>query len=365
MTDWESHLENDRYPQDYPYPRDYRAAEVGTILRATRAGESVAVLGLSGAGKSNLLRFLAQRHSTVRRPIFLIDANRLLEPGPEALLRLAQRALGTAGEETAEPLASLSTAVADRLEAAASLTLLLDRFDLFLEPPQPALFNALRALRDDYKYRLSYVVATRRPLPASSELAELFHAHTFWLGPLQESDARWNVARHAARYGQQWPEPVVAALLALSGGYPSLLKAACSAHAAGVPLEELGHHPAVQARVAEFWEAGPTDEQLHLSGVGTHALLLAGRGPRPAPGELTAKEQLLYDYLQAHAGEVCDRDELIRAVWPEDVVFEEGVRDSSLAQLVRRLRLKIEPDPAAPRFVETVPGRGYLYRPRP
>jgi two-component system response regulator RegX3 len=91
--------------------------------------------------------------------------------------------------------------------------------------------------------------------------------------------------------------------------------------------------------------------------------LLAGRSWRPAPGELTAKEQLLYDYLLAHAGRVCDRDELIRAVWPEDVVYEEGVRDDSLAQLVRRLRLKIEPEPAEPRFVETVPGRGYLYRP--
>lgn len=345
------------------YPPDYRAAEVSAILHATRAGESVAVVGLSGAGKSNLLRFLATEKSTARHPLLLVDANRLLDPSPAALLRLAAQAMGTPGDAGADPLALLSQAFTARLAQAATVTLLFDRFDLFAGPDQPTLLNALRALRDDFKYRLCYVVATRRPLPASSELAELFDTHTLWLGSLQESDARWNVARHAARYGQQWPEPVVAALLALSGGYPSLLKAACTAYAAGAPLDELDRHPAVQARVAEFWDAGPTAGQLQLSGLADHALLLAGRGPLVAPGELTAKEQLLYDYLLARAGKVCERDELIRAVWPEDAVFEAGVRDSSLAQLVRRLRVKIEPDPAEPRFVETVPGRGYLYRP--
>jgi hypothetical protein len=363
MVGWESAQDEAHHPEYDDYPRDYRAAEVAATLRATRAGESVAVVGLGGAGKSNLLRFLARRQSTARHPMLLVDANRLLEPGAVALLHLVGQALGSGEDEGADSLAALSDAIAGRLEAADTITLLLDRFDLFTEPPQPLLFNALRALRDDHKYRLCYVVATRRPLPASSELAELFDTHTLWLGSLQESDARWNVARHAARYGQQWPEPVVAALLALSGGYPSLLKAACTAHAAGAPLDNLDRHPAVRARVADFWDSGPTAEQLRLSGLADHALLLAGRGPLVAPGELTAKEQLLYDYLLDRAGEVCDRDELIRAVWPEDAVYEAGVRDSSLAQLVRRLRVKLEPDPAEPRFVETVPGRGYLFRP--
>ncbi len=305
--------------------------------------------------------YLAYHQSTARRPLLLVDANRLLEATPEALLRLVAAALDEDGDGA--PLPALSRAVGRRLQTAGSVTLLVDRFDLFALPPQPGIFNALRALRDEYKYRLSYVVAAWQPLPASSELAELFHGHTLWLGPLQEGDARWNVARHAARYGQQWPEPVVAALLELSGGYPSLLKAACAAYAGGAPLEQLQRHPAVQACVAEFWETEPSAEQMCRSGLASHALLLAGRGPRPAPGELTAKEQLLYDYFVARAGEVCAHDELIRAVWPEDAVYEEGVWDGSLAQLVRRLRLKIEPQPAEPRFIETAPGRGYLFRP--
>jgi DNA-binding response OmpR family regulator len=52
----------------------------------------------------------------------------------------------------------------------------------------------------------------------------------------------------------------------------------------------------------------------------------------------------------------------VHAVWPEDVIYEQGVRDESLAQLVRRLRVKIELDPNEPHFIHTIPGRGYMFR---
>jgi len=60
---------------------------------------------------------------------------------------------------------------------------------------------------------------------------------------------------------------------------------------------------------------------------------------------------------------VCEKDDLIRAVWPEDRIYEQGIRDDSLAQLVRRLREKIEPDPSNPRYIQTIPGRGYRFVP--
>jgi DNA-binding winged helix-turn-helix (wHTH) protein len=78
--------------------------------------------------------------------------------------------------------------------------------------------------------------------------------------------------------------------------------------------------------------------------------------------ELTAKEHLLWEYLKTHVDEVCTKDELVHAVWPEEVIYEQGIRDESLAQLVRRLRVKIEPNPNEPRFIHTIPGRGYLFR---
>jgi DNA-binding winged helix-turn-helix (wHTH) protein len=78
--------------------------------------------------------------------------------------------------------------------------------------------------------------------------------------------------------------------------------------------------------------------------------------------ELTAKEHALLNYLLINPDVVCEKDALIQAVWPEDEIFEEGIRDESLAQLIRRLRKKIEPDPSDPRYIHTVPGRGYRFQ---
>ena len=88
---------------------------------------------------------------------------------------------------------------------------------------------------------------------------------------------------------------------------------------------------------------------------------MAARGAAPLdPAGLTAAEQRLLETFQAHAGVVCLKDDLIRAVWPEESVAG-GLRDDSLAQLVHRLREKIEPDAAHPTRIQTIPGRGYRY----
>ncbi|MFZ0545984.1 MAG: winged helix-turn-helix domain-containing protein [Candidatus Promineifilaceae bacterium] len=356
MTDWES------------YPTTYREKEVKAVLAATGAGECVSVIGLSGAGKSNLMRFMASSTAVPTHRFQLIDCNRLLDQSPAAFLRLVRRTLGST-----EPPASDALAELDALESAVyqtlqppttHLTLLLDRFDRFTNPDaqNQAIYNALRALRDIYKFQLTYVIATRRPLSVENELAELFHANTIWLGPLSESDARWNVGRYAARKNLDWDTTAADKLIAFSKGYPSFLRAASEAYAAGAAFDELEEHPAVQARVNEFWKDDPTDQHLALSGLANHPLLQTGRGLQIPDAQLTAKEQLLLDYFQAHPNVVCDKDELITAVWPEDEIFEQGVRDSSLAQLVRRLRVKIEPNAADPQYIQTIPGRGYLFK---
>jgi len=98
------------------------------------------------------------------------------------------------------------------------------------------------------------------------------------------------------------------------------------------------------------------------SGLEGHPLLFQARVLEPETSRFTAKEKLLFDYLQSHPDEVCEKDAIIQSVWPEDQIFEQGVRDDSLAQLVRRLRKKIEPDPSNPTVIRTVPGRGYLFK---
>ncbi len=115
---------------------------------------------------------------------------------------------------------------------------------------------------------------TRRPLDAHSELAELFYAHTLWLGPLSESDARWSIDGYRQRNTQPWDAPVYAAILEVSGRYPSFLRAACEAMAAGCPPEAaaLRAHPAVRRRVEELL-ASAAPEDLRRSGLEGHPLL--------------------------------------------------------------------------------------------
>ena len=71
---------------------------------------------------------------------------------------------------------------------------------------------------------------------------------------------------------------------------------------------------------------------------------------------LSPKEFDLLVYLYERQGEVCSKDEIGTAVWPE---YEEGVYDYQVENLVRRLRTKLEPDPATPQRLLTVRGRGY------
>lgn len=361
------------------YPDQYRAAEIAAITRATRAGDCVSVVGLSGAGKSNLLGFLAHRVAAPPVEFILVDSNRLTAAHTAGFLRLMARALEPdASDSAADPaLEALDAVVSRRLArpdgserslcCVLDLSMLSGRGGGLTGEAWAGLFNNLRSLRDAHKYQLTYVAATRHPLPAASELAELFFGRQVWLGPLAAADAEWTVARYAARHGAAWPEATVATLRALSGGYPALLRALCEAHAAGAPLAAaaLAAHPAVQRRVQEFWDDAPDDAELRAAGLDQIDLLMQSRGPHFDTAQLTAKENLLLGYLTAHPAEVCEKDELVRAVWPEDRIYERGVRDDSLAQLVRRLREKIEPDPAAPRFVHTVAGRGYRFTPRP
>jgi hypothetical protein len=47
------------------FPADYRAAEVGQIMAALYRRRSIAITGLAGMGKSNIVRFIVS-HPEVR-----------------------------------------------------------------------------------------------------------------------------------------------------------------------------------------------------------------------------------------------------------------------------------------------------------
>jgi DNA-binding response OmpR family regulator len=74
---------------------------------------------------------------------------------------------------------------------------------------------------------------------------------------------------------------------------------------------------------------------------------------------LTQREFDLLAYLAARPGRVFSRDQLMEAVW-EEPFFNDT---STVTVHIRRLRAKLGDDVAEPRFIETVWGVGYRFRP--
>jgi Tol biopolymer transport system component/DNA-binding winged helix-turn-helix (wHTH) protein len=78
-------------------------------------------------------------------------------------------------------------------------------------------------------------------------------------------------------------------------------------------------------------------------------------------GETVVLQPKVFDALLLFvesAGRLVTREELLERLWPATFVTEE-----SLTQVVRKLRQALGDDPQIPRFLETVPRRGYRFLP--
>ncbi|HUQ78897.1 MAG TPA: response regulator transcription factor [Patescibacteria group bacterium] len=74
---------------------------------------------------------------------------------------------------------------------------------------------------------------------------------------------------------------------------------------------------------------------------------------------LSGIEQSLLYLLASRGGRVVTREEILDSVWGTDFVAESNVVDRH----VRSLRSKLQNDYKNPRFIATVPGRGYRFIP--
>jgi two-component system, OmpR family, alkaline phosphatase synthesis response regulator PhoP len=74
---------------------------------------------------------------------------------------------------------------------------------------------------------------------------------------------------------------------------------------------------------------------------------------------LSGIEQSLLYLLASRSGRVVTREEILDAIWGTDFVAESNIVDRH----VRSLRIKLQNDYRHPRFIATVPGRGYRFIP--
>ena len=72
---------------------------------------------------------------------------------------------------------------------------------------------------------------------------------------------------------------------------------------------------------------------------------------------LTGLEYKLMLFFFQNADKIIDKYQIVTQVWGESYIDE--VDDARIEKLISRLRQKIEPDPANPRYLTTVRGRGY------
>ena len=99
--------------------------------------------------------------------------------------------------------------------------------------------------------------------------------------------------------------------------------------------------------VESILEAGPVrmDTDRHVVTVGSQ------------PTQLPLKEFELLELLLRNAGRVLTRGQLIDRVWGADYVGDTKTLDVH----IKRLRAKVEPDPAQPKWIITVRGLGYKF----
>lgn len=256
--------------------------------------------------------------------------------------------------------------------------------------------------------------------PAECEgFYELFSRNTLGLKPYRFSDAQRVVLQLEARKGHTLAESERELLVHASGGHPGLIVAAFDAL---VRREDrkLVDSPAwfwlvdsVKDECYKLWRSLADDEQWALIRItagfcdqdlsqAEELLALKGllasdetvhwrvfsplfelwvkqSGEQGAHGfrvdkatasvwvsgrrisNLTRLEFALVDLLYEHRDKVQSRDTILKTLYPHEFRDDHDpeVQDNRVDTLVRRLRIKIEPEPSQPRYVVTVRGHGY------
>ncbi|MGC9335629.1 MAG: winged helix-turn-helix domain-containing protein [Anaerolineae bacterium] len=302
-------------------PLMLRHEDGACVLQRVVDGDCSAVVGVSNTGKSHLLRALAnkevQRHhqgDRLANHLFVyVDFNRMLEATEQGFYELILRCLMeelTIGDSesgfmdrlrtsyrtlVAPPSAfQISLSFSEGLTAVCqgttkSLALLFDEFDEPFEQLDGRVFLNLRALKDRYRRRVSFVTATNQRLSNIrrgrdvDEFVELFEPFTRFLGPLPEPDVDEVISWVAAQEGYTFDDEDRAFLYHHADGHLGLVLAVCRAlgDVTGEPVrdpgqdwlihrqvrEQLDWDPSVQGECRKLWDDLTESQRDALVGV--------------------------------------------------------------------------------------------------
>lgn len=306
------------------------------------------------------------------------------------------------------------------------LVFLFIRFEEYQKKVSAEFFLNLRTLRSLAKYRFAAVFALSRPLEKSldpavyQEFYESIIGHLVYLPIYDKTEMDFRLSHLEKVSGQKLNPQVRQEILALTGGHGKLTRicletlfSSPASFGKGKIKEFLASQPLVSGVLLEIWRSLTPSEQTLAQKVARREKVEEGpdleflinldlvkkmertlalnipllssfsaaivkssqgkiyfnlesneilKGERVISDGLTAQEFRLLRFLLENPGRVCEREEIILAVWPETKTTE-GVSDEAIDQMVFRLRKKTEEDPKNPRCLQTVKGRGFRFLP--
>jgi hypothetical protein len=257
--------------EEKPMPDYFQQHDVGYVYSLIRSGESCSLVGIGSVGKSNLMAFMTRddvrkRYLGDLAPytlMVLLDPHKLINlhgqaleqagglwPGYEIMLSRLRRVIIEA-DDTGQlpsdnpdlvnqvesyylnlfdgPLFTIQSGIRHLEEAVYQvmsmdkrwkIAFMFDEMEQFMPLP-PAFFQSLRGLRDEFKQRVMFITASRRPLEELADEAvaisgnekdkemlesflELFHGFRRYIGALDRPSAEWMVqGRLELRYGRE------------------------------------------------------------------------------------------------------------------------------------------------------------------
>jgi hypothetical protein len=432
-----------------PRPLSYRAELLSRLMPALRAGECCSLIGVSGVGKSNLVRFLYRWDvqesywNTGNVWIVLIDTHSFMfgEQSLEYVVfelmihrlimeierrgapaEIASWASDLHAQLVAQPSAHMAFRYLERICArlceslGLQVVFVFDQFEDLWKRAEPRFFLNLRSLRDQFKYRVVYLVITRNMLQRSQEHVvaaesfwELFTSHVFGLGMYSAADTSVMLERLAARRNIALDPALQTVVMGAGGHHPGLMRALfwelCERPAAERSEQDLLALPTVEGECKKIWNDCTLDERRALAAIASGQTASEGEaalrelrlkelivGPpdrlfspifsafvlrsgmpdmtgvfvapdqrqvwvdgRKVEKTLTPLEFTLLLYLARHVGTVCKRDDILRELYGEKMI---QANDERLDTILRRLREALGEDARNPRYLVTHRGAG-------
>lgn len=444
------------------YPENSRFEEIEKILNFVKEGNSCELIGLPGAGKSNVLGFLSYNKNIKAKHLgenakwfhfVLLNFSEIRKrPLADAykfiFLGLIESLNGRKMKEEYEKVNSIfkeAVNLSDELvlfqglkkaidflciEEELTTVFLMDRFEEYAQMTDSSFFANLRTLRNRAKYRFSVIFSLPRPLDnliepsIFADLHEFLAGHEVYLKLMDKDGLDFRISYLEKVSGKKIDGKIKNQILNLTGGHGKLTRLCLeSTLATDFRLQQVtvdGRQLAkiedflleqknIQGALFEIWNFLLTEEKKRIKNPfdktqGKHELRITNDflekvglikdgkiqiplfetyisaikqssneaiSYNPSNNEITKGEVAISDQLSSsefnllrflieNSGRICEKEEIINAVW-KDSKTQEGVTDQALDQIVYRLRKKIEEDPNNPAHIQTIKGRGLKF----